>query len=93
MGYIVDYGYVDASGEYFLTIDTGKCDGCKRCVTDCQAGVLEIITDDYDAQVVAVKDKVRRELRYVCGSCKAAQRPNMPPCVSACLQGAISLSW
>jgi hypothetical protein len=29
---IANYGYKDGSGEYFITLDTDKCDGCGKCV-------------------------------------------------------------
>ena len=25
---LANYGYKDASGDFFITIDTDKCDGC-----------------------------------------------------------------
>jgi ferredoxin len=32
---IANYGYEDASGSYFIRIDTAKCDGCGECVRAC----------------------------------------------------------
>ncbi len=31
----VHYGYTDGTGEYFIAIDTGRCDGCGECVSAC----------------------------------------------------------
>ena len=45
---IANYGYKDGSGEYFIAIDTDRCDGCGECAPACPAGVLEIILNDYD---------------------------------------------
>ncbi len=28
---LANYGYKDGSGDRFITIDTGKCDGCGPC--------------------------------------------------------------
>ena len=41
---IANYGYKDGSGEYFIAIDTDKCDGCGDCVPVCPGKVL--ITDE-----------------------------------------------
>lgn len=35
------YGYKDGSGEYFIAIDAGACNGCGDCVPACPLGVLE----------------------------------------------------
>ena len=32
---IANYGYEDASGSYFISIDTVKCNGCGECVRAC----------------------------------------------------------
>lgn len=32
---IANYGYEDASGSYFISIDTAKCNGCGECVRAC----------------------------------------------------------
>ena len=29
----VNYGYNDGTGDYFITIDSGRCDGCEECVS------------------------------------------------------------
>ena len=45
---IANYGYMDGSGQYFIKIDSDKCDGCGDCVTACPAGVLEVGEDEND---------------------------------------------
>jgi len=36
---IANYGYKDGSGEYFISIDTDRCNGCGDCVPACPADV------------------------------------------------------
>lgn len=83
----VNYGYRDGLGDWFLTIDTDKCDGCAECVEVCPGQVLEVVVDGYD-EAVAVKEEARKSLKYLCDPC-AANRP----CQSACVQGALEFSW
>lgn len=42
---IIHYGYADGSGEYYLIVDTDKCDGCGRCVEVCPNDILELAPD------------------------------------------------
>lgn len=90
-----NYGYMDGSGEYFITIDTDLCIGCTHhaCVDACPAGLFEIIVDDYDDEVAAIKEEHRKKVKYDCGPCKpVSDRPPMP-CVTACTPGAVTHSW
>ena len=43
-----NYGYTDGSGEWYITIDTNKCDGCRACAEACPEGCFAIEVDDYD---------------------------------------------
>jgi len=90
-----NYGYKDGSGEFFITINTDPCTECgeKPCVKACPAGILEIIEDDYDDEVAAVKDEFRRQLKYACAPCKPVSDPPPLPCVEACPHGALEHSW
>jgi NAD-dependent dihydropyrimidine dehydrogenase PreA subunit len=90
---IANYGYKDGSGEYFVTIDTDRCDGCGQCVEACPEDVLEIVTDDYDDIVAAVTEQHRNKIKYSCGPCKPTSNARNLPCISACKPGAISHSW
>ena len=45
---IANFGYKDGSGEFFITIDTDKCNGCGDCIPVCPAGVLEIRENEFD---------------------------------------------
>ncbi|MBW1829530.1 MAG: 4Fe-4S binding protein [Deltaproteobacteria bacterium] len=43
---LANYGYKDGSGDFFITLDTDKCDGCGDCVTACPNGVFEVVDED-----------------------------------------------
>lgn len=90
---LANYGYKDGSGEFYITIDTDKCDGCGKCVEVCPPKVLEVIVDDYDEQVAAVTDEHRKKIKYSCAPCKPVSGPRVLPCVQACAPGAIIHSW
>ncbi len=90
-----NYGYMDGSGEFFITIDTDLCIECgdHGCVKSCPAGLFEIIVDDYDDEVAAIKEDHRKKVKYDCGPCKpVTDRPPLP-CVVACKPGALAHSW
>ncbi len=88
-----NYGYTDGSGEWYITIDTGKCDGCGDCVEACPQGVFAVEIDDYDDEVCMVVEEHRKKIKYTCGPCKpVSDRPPLA-CVTACPEDAISHSW
>ena len=76
---LANYGYKDGSGDFFITIDTDKCNGCGKCVPACPAGVLELITDESDPfrelPVAAVTEAHRKKIKYSCAPCKPAGSP------------------
>jgi ferredoxin len=88
------YGYKDGSGEWFIIIDSDKCDGCGRCVTVCPAAALEVGADEFDPlsekHVARVEEGKRKKIRYICAPCRPGYGETPPPCVAACLPGAIS---
>jgi len=95
---LAQYGYNDASGDFFINIDTDKCNGCGDCVTACPAGVFEIVDDDpYDPlreePVAMVAADKKKKLKYECSPCKPASDKPPLPCVEACRYRAISHSW
>jgi Fe-S-cluster-containing hydrogenase component 2 len=55
--------------------------------------MFEIITDDYDDEVAAVKQSFRRTLAFDCTGCKPAGGYTSLPCSTACTPGAIKHSW
>jgi ferredoxin len=94
---IANYGYKDGSGEYFISIDTEKCDGCGDCAKACPYGVLETKEDPNDPfreePVAVVTEAERKKLKYTCGPCKPVTNPPPLPCVAACKPGALTHSW
>ncbi|MBE0481139.1 MAG: 4Fe-4S binding protein [Dehalococcoidia bacterium] len=92
-GYIANYGYTDGSGDYYIIVDTDKCDGCGKCVEACPQGVLEVFTDDYDDLVVQVKKEHSKNLKYACAVCKPVSGAHDLKCQAACPGEAISHSW
>lgn len=93
---IANYGFKDGSGDWYVTIDTDKCNGCSKCVEVCPAHALEIAEDEYDPfgeeQFARVVMEERKKIRYTCAPCKPGFGTEPPPCVAACEPGAISLS-
>ena len=90
------YGYKDGSGDFFIIIDTDKCNGCQKCVEACPYGVLEIIEDEFDIEggsMAAVTEEHRKKIKYSCGPCKPITGERKMPCVLACEAKAITHSW
>ena len=87
-------GIKDDSGEWFLIIDTDKCDGCGRCADACQGTALELGSDDddpfSDKRVVRVKEEERKNLRYTCAPCKPGYGDRPAACIASCDSGALS---
>jgi Fe-S-cluster-containing hydrogenase component 2 len=93
---IANYGYKDGGGEYYISIDTDKCIECaagRACLTACPKQMFEVITDDYDDEVVWVRKQNCRTLAYDCSQCKPASGYSNLPCRDACTPGAIKHSW
>jgi ferredoxin len=88
------FGFKDGSGDWFLIIDTEKCNGCGSCVEVCPAHALEVSEDEFDPfreeQVARVKDEERKKLRYTCAPCQPGYGENQPPCVTVCEPDAIA---
>lgn len=94
-----NYGYKDGSGDFFIAIDTVKCDGCGDCIGVCPAHALEMAENEYDIDsetpVAVVVAEHRRKIKYSCGPCKPASGYKAAdlPCVKSCKPGAIAHSW
>jgi ferredoxin len=90
------YGYKDGSGDYFIIIETDKCNGCGKCIEACPYHVLEMIANEYDIEgndMAAVKDEHRKKIKYSCAPCKPITGERKIPCVLACEPKAITHSW
>jgi len=90
---IVQYGYTDGTGDYFVAIDRGRCDGCGDCVEACPAGLLVLGREDGHAPRAEVRETARKTLALLCpgfGSCSSMNTMN---CHSACSRDAISHTW
>jgi NAD-dependent dihydropyrimidine dehydrogenase PreA subunit len=87
------YGYADGTGDYFITIDTDKCDGCGECVTACQENILELAEDDYGKVVARVRDEVRIKLGYLCPGFDLVCSRKERNCHTVCKREAISHTW
>ncbi len=95
---LANYGYKDASGDYFITIDTDRCDGCNNCVGACPANVFVVVDEDpndplRDEPVAMVVAEKKKKLKYECNPCKPTSNRPALPCVESCKAGAISHSW
>ena len=92
---IANYGYKDGSGDFFISIDTDKCMGCeaKPCLVACPAGLLDRFVDDYDDEVVGIKETHRKKIKYSCAACKPAAGNRHLACQAACKLDAIAHSW
>lgn len=92
---IANYGYQDGSGQYFITIDTGKCEDCagRWCVYACPRSLFLIEQDDYDEEVATIEVSARKKLKEKCAPCKPAAGYDTLPCVQACRPGAVTHSW
>jgi NAD-dependent dihydropyrimidine dehydrogenase PreA subunit len=91
---MMHFGYSDGSGEYYIVIDTDKCNGCALCLQNCPQGALEIedmLIDLEDQMVALVKEEHRKKLKYTCASCKPEM--GLTPCISACKLQAIKCIW
>jgi predicted CoA-substrate-specific enzyme activase len=89
----VHYGYSDGTGEYFITIDVGLCDGCGQCLPACPAGIFTIASDDTGQPKARVKDELRKKLALLCPGFQSCHSEHEVNCHSACPRNAISHTW
>ena len=91
---IIHYGYMDGSGEYYVVLDSDKCNGCGKCIQKCPQNALEMVTEFVDLEdknIPAVKEAHRKKVRYTCAQCEPQQKKT--PCILACERGAINCIW
>lgn len=93
---IANYGFKDGSGDWYLILDTDKCNGCGKCAEVCPVKILEVGPDEIDPfheeKVAFVKHEERKKIRYHCAPCKPGYGAEQVPCVSVCKPEAISFS-
>jgi ferredoxin len=93
---IANYGFKDGSGDWYVTIDTDRCNGCGKCPEVCPAKILEVGPDEIDIsreQTVAfVKHEERKKVRYSCAPCRPGYGTELTPCAGVCEPKAISHS-
>lgn len=93
---LASYGYEDASGAYYISIDTDICADCegKGCLRACPERLFIIELDDYDDEVAVIREEKRNSLRALCSGCKPqAGRPEVLPCQSTCPSSAVEHTW
>ena len=91
---IVHYGYSDGSGDYYITVDTDKCNACGLCIQKCPQGMLQLETvfiDFEDKTVASVKEKHRNKIKYTCASCKPEKDKTI--CQLTCKTEALKCTW
>jgi benzoyl-CoA reductase subunit A len=89
----IQYGYADGTGDYFITVDTELCDGCRKCIEACPAGIFAMDTDAKGSLKATVKEEVRKKISFVCLGFDACRRANETNCHSVCSKNAINHSW
>lgn len=92
---IANYGYKDAEGDFYITIDQDRCAECgnKPCIAACPKALLLEEEDPYGEAVAAIDDQKRKKIKYECMDCKPSQDRPPLPCVTACPFEAIRHSW
>ncbi|MFH1775355.1 MAG: acyl-CoA dehydratase activase [Chloroflexota bacterium] len=89
----VHYGYSDGTGNYFITIDNSRCDGCGQCVPACPAGILEMAAGDSGQPKARVSEATRKKIAVLCPGFYSCQSTRQTDCHRACPRDAISHSW
>jgi ferredoxin len=93
---IANYGFKDGSGDWYVVIDTDKCNGCGKCKEVCPPKILEVGPDEIDIfreePVAFVKYDERKKVRYSCAPCLPSCGAEPTPCARVCEPKAISHS-
>ena len=89
---IANYGYEDGSGIYYIRIDTKKCADCadKACIKACPEKLFLTELNDFDDEVILIRESNRNTLLTDCANCKAQ---GAELCIAACPADAVSFSW
>ena len=89
----MQYGYSDGTGNYFITIDTARCDGCGECVPVCPSAIFEVAAADGGQLKARVKEEARKKLAMLCPGYEACLSKVELNCQKACPRDAISHTW
>ena len=93
---IANYGFKDASGDWYVTIDTDRCNGCGKCLEVCPAKILAVGPDQIDPfrqePVAFVKPEEYNKIKYSCAPCRPSYGKEPTPCRGICEPKAISHS-
>ena len=89
----IQYGYNDGTGDYFITIDLGRCDGCGKCVSACPADIFRVVQEDGRKPKAKVAETARKRLSMLCPGNNACCTTNKDNCQSVCQHEALSLTW
>lgn len=92
---IAHYGYTDAEGEFYITIDTDKCSKCleRPCIAACPSSLFVEEEEPYGDRVAGIDEAKRRRLKDECASCKPNTGASPLPCVVACPHAALRHSF
>lgn len=90
---IVHYGYTDGTGDYFITVDSGLCNGCGDCVEACPAGILILGREDGNQPKAELKEEARKKLALLCPGFRSCSHAREINCHSVCAKNAISHTW
>ncbi len=93
---IANYGFKDGSGDWFVTMDEDKCNGCGKCLEVCPAKILKVGPNEIDLfreeSVAFVKPEERNKTKYSCAPCRPGYGAEAAPCVGVCKPKAIAHS-
>ncbi len=89
----VQYGYDDATGSYYITLDSARCDGCGKCVPVCPAGLWAVTGENGARQKAGIRDELRKKISYLCPGEEACRAKIGETCQGVCPKDAIRHSW
>ncbi len=91
----ISYGYTDATGDYYITVDTDKCNGCGDCVPACPKNLFEMYIDDYDETKARIRQEAVKTLGFVCPGANLSQKDESCRlnCRGACPSDVFRHSW